>query len=163
MALLLSLFPGSAFGVQRYLKGCFSFYGQQLGIVFLPLITSFLGVYHWLISVAFAGVMRKLWIIFYSIVSLLMPCEVFLIFGIQWVMPKTVASLLFGWWNWPEKHSSNIWNMVPACLMWLTWWERNNCTFEDIARLIDLLKLILVGTLFQLGQNLGFYTMHFHF
>ena len=67
------------------------------------------------------------------------------------MMPKTVASLLFGWWNWPEKHSSNIWNMVPACLMWLTWWERNNCTFEDIARLIDLLKLILVGTLFQLG------------
>ena len=47
--------------------------------------------------------------------------EVFLIFGIQWVMPKTVASLLFGWWNWPEKHSSNIWNMVPACLMWLIW------------------------------------------
>ena len=43
------------------------------------------------------------------------------------------------------------WNMVLACLMWLTWWERNNCTFEDIARLIDLLKLILVGTLFQLG------------
>ena len=67
------------------------------------------------------------------------------------MMPKTVASLLFGWWNWPEKHSSNIWNMVPACLMWLTWWECNNCTFEDIARLIDLLKLILVGTLFQLG------------
>ena len=80
-ALLLSLFSGT-FGVQRYLKGCFSFYGQQLGIVFLPLITWFLGVYHWLISVAFAGVMRKLWIIFYSIVSLLMPCEAFLIFGI---------------------------------------------------------------------------------
>ena len=47
--------------------------------------------------------------------------EVFLIFGIQWVMLKTVASLLFGWWNWPGKHSSNIWNMVPTCLMWLIW------------------------------------------
>ena len=43
--------------------------------------------------------------------------EVFLIFGIQWVMLKAIASLLFGWWNWLRKHSSNIWNMVPACLM----------------------------------------------
>ena len=51
MALLLSLFPGSAFGVQRHLKGCLSFYGQQLGVVFLPLIIWFLGVYHWLIGV----------------------------------------------------------------------------------------------------------------
>ena len=36
----------------------------------------FLGIYHWLIGVACAGVMRKLWIIFYSIVSLFMPCGV---------------------------------------------------------------------------------------
>ena len=59
-------------------------------------------------------------------------------------MSKTVASLLFGWWNWPGKHSSNIWNMVPACLMWLIWQECNNRAFEDIARSIDLLKPILV-------------------
>ena len=73
--------------------------------------------------------------------------EGFFIFGIQWVMPKTVASLLFGWWKWLEKHSSNIWNMVPACLMWLIWRECNNRTFEDFVRSIDLLKPILVGTL----------------
>ena len=85
MALLQSLFLGNVFGVQRYLKGCLSFYEQQLGVVFLPLIIWFLGIYHWLIGVACAGVMRKLWIIFFSIVSLLMPCGVkfFLIFGIQ--------------------------------------------------------------------------------
>ena len=82
--------------------------------------------------------------------------EVFLIFGIQWVMPKTVASLLFGWWNWPGKHSPNFWNMIPACLMWLIWWERNNRTFEDIVRAIDLLKPILAGTLFQWGKIWGF-------
>ena len=64
------------------------------------------------------------------------------------MMPKTVASLLFGWWNWLGKHSSNIWNMVLACLMRLIWQERNNRTFEDIVRSIDLLKPILVGTLF---------------
>ena len=36
--------------------------------------------------------------------------------------------------------------MVPACLMWLIWRKRNNRTFEDIVRSIDLLKPILVGT-----------------
>ena len=74
ISLLPSLFPRSAFGEPRYLKGCLSFHGQQLGVVFSPMIIWFLGGYHWLIGVACAGVMRKLWIIFYSIVSLLMPC-----------------------------------------------------------------------------------------
>ena len=63
-------------------------------------------------------------------------------------MSKTVASLLFGWWNWPGKHSSNIWNMVPACLMWLIWRERNNRAFEDIARSIDLFEAYTSGFLF---------------
>ena len=40
--------------------------------------------------------------------------EVFLVFGIQWVMPKTVASLLFAWRNWFGKYLSNILNMVPG-------------------------------------------------
>ena len=71
-------------------------------------------------------------------------------------MLKTVTSLLFGWWNWPGKHSSNIWNMVPAGLMWLIWLERNNHTFEDIVRSIDLLKPILVGTLFKWSKIQGF-------
>ena len=47
------------------------------------------------------------------------------------------------------------WNMVLACLMWLIWWKRNNRTFEDIVRSIDLLKPILVGTLFKWGKIWG--------
>ena len=39
-------------------------------------------------------------------------------FGISWVLPRLVADILFGWWNWLGKHSSNIWNLVPLCLMW---------------------------------------------
>ena len=38
-------------------------------------------------------------------------------FRIQWVMPRTVSSLLFAWRNWFGKHLSTIWNMVPTCLM----------------------------------------------
>ena len=82
--------------------------------------------------------------------------EIFLMFGIQWVMSKIVTSLIFGWRNWLGKHSSNIWNMVLACLMWLIWQECNNHTFEDIVRSTDLLKPILVGTLFQWVRIWGF-------
>ena len=35
-------------------------------------------------------------------------CEVFLMFGIQWVMPKTVTFLLYGWRNWFGEHLSTI-------------------------------------------------------
>ena len=36
------------------------------------------------------------------------------------------------------------------------WREHNNRTFEDIVRSIDLLKPILVGTLFKWGKIWGF-------
>ena len=46
--------------------------------------------------------------------------------------------------------------MVWACLMWLVWWERNTCIFEDNERPIDLLKYLLFGTLFQWAHIWGF-------
>ena len=55
----------------------------------------------------------------------------------------------FAWRNCLGKQFSNIWNMVLACLMWLIWWEHNTCTFEDFERPLDLLKSLLVGTLFE--------------
>ena len=67
-------------------------------------------------------------------------CEVFLMFGIQWMMPKTIAALLFGWRNWLGKHFSKIWNMVPTCLMRLIWREQNTHTFEVTVRFADILK-----------------------
>ena len=82
--------------------------------------------------------------------------EVFYLFGVQWVMPKTVVSLLSTWWNWSGIHSSNVWNMVPACLMWLTWKEHNAQTFEDTKRTVDLLKSLQTRTLFEWPHIWGF-------
>ena len=45
-------------------------------------------------------------------------------FGIHWVMPGSVAGLLFCWHQWLGKHSSNIWNLIPGCLMWIVWLEK---------------------------------------
>ena len=78
------------------------------------------------------------------------------VFGIHWVSPKTVSSLLFPWRNWFGKHLSTIWNMVPACLMWLVWTERNTCTFEENERTLDLLKALLFSTLFKWARVWGF-------
>ena len=75
--------------------------------------------------------------------------EVFSLFGTQWVMLKIVVSLLSAWWNWLEIQSSNVWNMVLACHMWLIWKEHNAQTFEDIERIVDLLKSFLTRTLFE--------------
>ena len=41
------------------------------------------------------------------------------VFGIQWVMPGSVESLVFCSSNWLGKFSSDIWNMVPGYLMWV--------------------------------------------
>ena len=62
---------------------------------------------------------------------LLLHCEkayrlwslVFRSFGISWVLPRSVAVTLFGWWNWLGKHSSSIWNLAPLCLTWCIWRE----------------------------------------
>ena len=51
------------------------------------------------------------------------------------------------WENYLGIHSSSIWNMVLACLMWLIWRKQNTRTFEDIEKCVDLLKSLLVGTL----------------
>ena len=77
--------------------------------------------------------------------------EVFLLFGFNgWCrIANIVVSLLFAWRNWLGNHSSNVWNMVLACLMWWVSKERNAWTFEDTERPIYLLKNLLARTLFE--------------
>ena len=81
--------------------------------------------------------------------------EVFLMFGVQWVMPYMVVSLLFVWRNWLGNYSSIVWNMLPVCLIWLVWKECNAQTFEDIERPIELLKTSLARTLFEWSRIWG--------
>ena len=75
--------------------------------------------------------------------------------GVQWVMPNTIVSLLFAWRNWLGTYSSKVWNLVPECLMWLVWKERNARTFEDIESPIDTLKTLLARTLFEWSRIWG--------
>ena len=40
------------------------------------------------------------------------------LFGMEWVMSGSVAELLFCWYHWLGKHSSDIWDLVLGCLLW---------------------------------------------
>ena len=70
-------------------------------------------------------------------------------FGIFWVLPRSVVDTLLGWWNWPGKHVSSIWNLAPLCLMWCLWRERNRRTFEDMESSDDQLLASFNGFLFD--------------
>ena len=53
------------------------------------------------------------------------------LFGMEWVMLGSVADLFSCWYHWLGKHSSDIWDLVPRCLLWTIWTERNHRSFED--------------------------------
>ena len=82
-------------------------------------------------------------------------CFVFRIFGISWVPSCTVRDFLFSWRDWLGKHSSYIWNLVPLCLMWCIWRERNWWTFEDLNRSKDQLLALFSGSLFDWARAWG--------
>ena len=77
-------------------------------------------------------------------------------FGVQWVMLGNVVSVLFSWRNWLGKFGSDIWNMVPAYLMWLVWREKNSRTFEDMESSLDQLKVLFAHTFFDWSRIWGF-------
>ena len=80
---------------------------------------------------------------------------VFRSFEISWVLPRSVAGTHFGWWNWHGKHSSCIWNLVPLCLMWCPWRERNRRTFEDMDGSDDQLLASFSGSLLDWSRVWG--------
>jgi hypothetical protein len=83
-----------------------------------------------------------------SLSHLLLHCSVardlwnfiFNIFGIQWDMPKDVRDLLACWWEGRGRSKIKVlWHLVPHCVFWCIWWERNSRSFEGKERnLVDL-------------------------
>ena len=77
-------------------------------------------------------------------------------FGIFWMIPASVVDLLVGWYNWFGKHSSEIWNLVPLCLMWSLWQEQNRRIFEDMEWPSNQLLELFSGFLFDWSRSWGF-------
>ncbi|KAK9995838.1 hypothetical protein SO802_020524 [Lithocarpus litseifolius] len=57
---------------------------------------------------------------------------VFCLFGVQWVMPYSVLELFEAWQGKFARHRHiDIWRLVPHCLIWCIWRERNARSFEE--------------------------------
>jgi hypothetical protein len=97
-------------------------------------------------------------LLLHCLVAVVLWSWIFQAFGVQWVLFGIVADLLFSWWNGLSRHSSDIWNMVPICLMWTIWKERNQRTFEDVSRLDSQLLEGFIQTLFDWSRVWGFTT-----
>ena len=80
------------------------------------------------------------------------------VFGIAWVLPHSVSELLFSWWNALGRHSSDVWNLVPLCLMWTVWKERNSHIFEDVSSTDVQLRDCLASSLFEWSKVSGYST-----
>ena len=47
-----------------------------------------------------------------------------LVFGVKWVMPKTMKGVLQGWGRSPNNFRNRVWNVVPGCFI------NVSCMFE---------------------------------
>ena len=56
------------------------------------------------------------------------------------------------------KHLSQIWNLVPLCIVWCIWKERNQWTFEDLYGSGDQMLAPFSGTLFDWSRVWGLTT-----
>ena len=75
---------------------------------------------------------------------------IFCLFGICWVMPQRVADLLDCWsCNFRQHRNIVVWRIVPHCLMWCIWRERNSRSFEDRERSILEFKSFFFSTLLE--------------
>jgi hypothetical protein len=69
-------------------------------------------------------------------------------FGLCWVMPGSVKELFACWWSSGRLRSAVAWKMIPLCLMWCIWRERNARCFEDTARSLEELLHYFMFTLY---------------
>ena len=52
-----------------------------------------------------------------------------------------------------------IWRVVPHCVMWCLWQERNSRHFEDCERTIPELKLLFLHTLYEWVALIGLFSL----
>ncbi len=55
---------------------------------------------------------------------------VFALFGVQWVMPRSVLELFTGWYGFAGRDRCSVaWRIVPHCVIWCIWRGRKCSTF----------------------------------
>jgi hypothetical protein len=68
--------------------------------------------------------------------------------GLNWVMPSSVKELMACWCSGGRTRSAVVWKMIPLCIMWCIWRERNARCFEDSARSFEEIVHYFLFTLY---------------
>ena len=85
------------------------------------------------------------------------------LFGVHWVMPRTVLDF-FSSWQGPfgSQRNTRVWRAVPHCVFWCLWRERNARHFEDTELSIPDLKIQLFQLLYEWIKGMGFFSINSH-
>ena len=147
MTLLPLLFLGKIFGKLRHLGVSLSLFGQLLGIGSSREITWVSGVLILLTGALCVVVAMRQWIICCYIAERLIGYGVLFLGLLRFlrfpcVRCKTVCLV------------GGI-NLVPLCLMWCIWKERNRRTFEDLDKSKDQLLALFASSLFDWARAWG--------
>jgi len=71
------------------------------------------------------------------------------LYGVEWVMPRTVLELLTSWGALVGYGPANeACQLVHLCLMWCIWRERNTRVFEDVETSMVEIRKRLFNTLY---------------
>ena len=66
-----------------------------------------------------------------------------------WIMPAMVEDVLLCWGRtFKNVLAKAIWMMIPSCIWWTLWKERNRRCFEDSAVSLEILQGGVLVTLF---------------
>ena len=89
---------------------------------------------------------------------------VFCLFGIQWVMPHTIFELFEAWQGKFARHRHiDVWRLVPHCLIWCIWCERNARSFEGCEHSLLEIKSFFLHTLFEWSGFFSFFLLFIFF
>ncbi|WMV15667.1 hypothetical protein MTR67_009052 [Solanum verrucosum] len=72
------------------------------------------------------------------------------LFGLTWAMPGSLRETFVCWSSWKVgKSIKKIWSLVPACILWCLWIERNKRCFDGIPTPVSSLKASYLISLFS--------------
>ncbi|WMV10717.1 hypothetical protein MTR67_004102 [Solanum verrucosum] len=75
-----------------------------------------------------------------------------------WVVPEHTADLLNCWMRrGGSKTQKKWWNLVPSCIWWSIWKERNNRCFKNITNPMQKVKENCINTLYFWCKEEGIY------
>ena len=82
--------------------------------------------------------------------------DMYLEFKVRRVMPSGVLELLSCWGEGCRSvRIKKRWDMIPLCIFWCIWWERNSRSFEGTERNLLELKGTVLRTLMEWSNALG--------